>query len=111
MPVGYQTEEQLRQPPVGCPMGDGKILVLSCKYLHKGIDHIGLLNKVTEVISQQLNVNIHKLNIESNDGIFEGRIQLFVHDVDDVKSITTNLRKIDEIKTVTRIEKFEDQPN
>ena len=76
-----------------------------------GIYHIGLLNKVTEVISQQLNVNIHKLNIESNDGIFEGRIQLFVHDVDDVKSITTNLRKIDEIKTVTRIEKFEDQPN
>ena len=60
---------------------------------------------------RQLNVNIHKLNIESNDGIFEGRIQLFVHDVDDVKSITTNLRKIDEIKTVTRIEKFEDQPN
>ena len=33
------------------------------------------------------------------------------YDVDDVKSITTNLRKIDEIKTVTRIEKFEDQPN
>ena len=31
--------------------------------------------------------------------------------VDDVKSITTNLRKIDEIKTVTRIEKFEDEPN
>ena len=107
MSVGYQTEKQLWQPLVGCPMGNRKVLVLPCK----GIDHIGLLNKVTEIISQQLNVNIHKLNIESNDGIFEGRIQLFVHDVDDVKSITTNLRKIDEIKTVTRIEKFEDQPN
>lgn len=111
MPVGYQTEEQLRQPPVGCPMGDWKSLYFPVNIYIKGIDHIGLLNKVTEVISQQLNVNIHKLNIESNDGIFEGRIQLFVHDVDDVKSITTNLRKIDEIKTVTRIEKFEDQPN
>ena len=89
----------------------GKSLYFPVNIYIKGIDHIGLLNKVTEVISQQLNVNIHKLNIESNDGIFEGRIQLFVHDVDDVKSITTNLRKIDEIKTVTRIEKFEDQPN
>ena len=89
----------------------GKSLYFPVNIYIKGIDHIGLLNKVTEIISQQLNVNIHKLNIESNDGIFEGRIQLFVHDVDDVKSITTNLRKIDEIKTVTRIEKFEDQPN
>ena len=76
-----------------------------------GIDHIGLLNKVTEIISQQLNVNIHKLTIETNDGIFEGRIQLFVHDVDDVRTISTNLRKISEVKTVTRIEKFEDLPN
>ena len=89
----------------------GKSLYFPVNIYIKGIDHIGLLNKVTEIISQQLNVNIHKLNIESNDGIFEGRIQLFVHDVDDVKSITTNLRKIDEIKTVTRIEKFEDEPN
>ena len=72
--------------------------------------HIGLLNKVTEIISQQLNVNIHKLTIETNDGIFEGRIQLFVHDVDDVRTISTNLRKISEVKTVTRIEKFEDPP-
>ena len=76
----------------------GKSLYFPVNIYIKGIDHIGLLNKVTEIISQQLNVNIHKLNIESNDGIFEGRIQLFVHDVDDVKSITTNLRKIDEIK-------------
>ena len=42
---------------------------------------------------------------------FEGRIQLFVHDVDDVRTISTNLRKISEVKTVTRIEKFEDLPN
>ena len=62
-------------------------------------------------MSQQLNVNIHKLTIETNDGIFEGRIQLFVHDVDDVRTISTNLRKISEVKTVTRIEKFEDLPN
>ena len=74
----------------------------------KGIDGIGVLNQVTQVISQQLNVNIHKLNIESNDGIFEGRIQLYVHDVDDVNTICTNLKKINHIKKVTRIENFED---
>ena len=74
----------------------------------KGIDGIGVLNQVTQIISQQLNVNIHKLNIESNDGIFEGRIQLFVHDVDDVNTICENLKKLDSIKKVTRIENFDD---
>ena len=38
----------------------------------KGIDSMGLLNEVTQVISRQLNVNIRKLTIETNDGIFEG---------------------------------------
>lgn len=89
----------------------GKSLYFPVNLYIKGIDQIGLLNKVTDIISQQLNVNIHKLCIESNDGIFEGRIQLFVHDVNDVKAISTNLRKINEVKTVTRIEKFEDQPS
>ncbi len=76
----------------------------------KGIDHIGLLNKITCVISQQLNVNIHKLTIEGKDGIFEGRVQLLVHDVEDLKTLSTNLRKISEVKTVTRIENFDDKP-
>lgn len=70
----------------------------------KGIDGIGLLNEVTQVISRQLNVNIRNLNIETNDGIFEGRIQLYVHDVDDVRTICNNLKLIQNIKQVTRIE-------
>ena len=70
----------------------------------KGIDSIGLLNEITQVISRQLNVNIRKLDIETNDGIFEGKVQLYVHDVDDVKAICDNLRKIQNIKSVTRVE-------
>ena len=70
----------------------------------KGIDSVGLLNEITQVISRELNVNIPKLNIETNDGIFEGKIQLYVHDVDDVKKICNNLRKINQIKAVTRVE-------
>ena len=70
----------------------------------KGIDAVGLLNEVTQVISRQLNVNIRKLDIETTDGIFEGRIQLYVHDVDDVRTICNNLKQIQNIKQVTRIE-------
>ena len=70
----------------------------------KGIDNMGLLNEVTQVISRQLNVNIRKLTIETDDGIFEGKIQLWVHDVDDVKTICNNLKKIQNIKQVSRVE-------
>ena len=51
-----------------------------------------------------MNVNIRKLAIETNDGIFEGKIQLWVHDAEDVRAICSNLKKIQNIKQVTRVE-------
>ncbi|NDV57221.1 bifunctional (p)ppGpp synthetase/guanosine-3',5'-bis(diphosphate) 3'-pyrophosphohydrolase [Bacteroides sp. 519] len=70
----------------------------------KGIDRVGLLSDITQVISWQLNVNIRKVNIETIDGIFEGKVQLYVHDVDDVKELISKLRKISNVKEVTRVE-------
>lgn len=69
----------------------------------KGIDRIGLLNEVTEILSRKLDVNIHKLKIEVDNGIFEGDIQLYVHDVDDVNTIISNLKNVKNIKSVSRI--------
>jgi GTP pyrophosphokinase len=89
----------------------GKSVYFPVNIYLKGIDRIGLLNEVTQVISQQLNVNIHKLSIESNDGIFEGHIQLYVHDVEDVQVLIANLKKVNDVKFVTRTEKYEDIPN
>ncbi len=65
---------------------------------------MGLLNEITQIISRQLNVNIRKLEMETTDGIFEGKVQIYVHDVEDVKAICNNLRKIKNIKEVTRVE-------
>ncbi len=69
----------------------------------KGIDDLGLLNEITQIISRQFNVNIHKLTIESNEGIFEGRIELYVYDVDDVKTLCASLRQLKNIQSVTRV--------
>lgn len=69
-----------------------------------GIDSVGIMSDVTQVISRQLNVNIRKLNVETNDGIFEGKIQLYVHDVDDVKRLITKLQKVPNVKKVNRVE-------
>ena len=104
--LGYIDEQNRvvihkRQCPVATRHKDLSFLVTI--YI-KGIDSMGLLNEVTQVISRQLNVNIRKLTIETNDGIFEGKIQLYVHDVDDVRSICNNLKQIQNIKQVVRIE-------
>ena len=68
-----------------------------------GIDDMGVLHEITTIISQQLNANIQKMHLESNNGIFEGTFWINVHDVDDVKNICDNLKKIKNIKTIARI--------
>ena len=68
-----------------------------------GIDNIGVIHEITAIIYRQLNVNIQKMNYESNNGIFEGTFWLHVHDVQDVKNICDNLKKMSCIKTVARI--------
>ena len=102
-PIAAQLKTSFGNRLLAVEWETGKALNFPVNVYIKGIDGIGVLNQVTQVISQQLNVNIHKLNIESNDGIFEGRIQLYVHDVDDVNTICTNLKKIDHIKKVTPV--------
>ena len=69
----------------------------------KGIDGMGVLHEITTIIYQQLNANIQKMQIESKNGIFEGTFWINVHDVDDVKNICENLKKIQNIKTIARI--------
>ena len=88
----------------------GKALEFPVNLYIKGIDTMGILHQIGDIVSEQLNVNIRKIFIETMDGLFEGHIQLYVHDVEDVKTIITNLRKIDEMKEVVRVEKFEDKP-
>ena len=69
----------------------------------KGIDRIGLLNEVTNVISRQMNVNIHTVNITCDDDIFDGKIEIRVHDREDVRLLIDNLKKISGLQEVSQI--------
>ena len=69
----------------------------------QGIDRVGMLLDISQIISNQMNVNIHRLTITTEDGMFDGSVELRVHDRDDVKEIMTNLRKIEDLKDVTQI--------
>ncbi|MDR1499939.1 MAG: TGS domain-containing protein, partial [Tannerellaceae bacterium] len=69
----------------------------------KGIDTLGVLNMITKIISDEYNVNIQRLLIEAKDGVFEGKIKLKVHDVEDIQRLCVTLSKIKNIKSVGRV--------
>ncbi|MDR1623407.1 MAG: RelA/SpoT family protein [Tannerellaceae bacterium] len=69
----------------------------------QGIDSLGVLNMITKIISNDFNVNIQRLLIEAKDGVFEGRIKLKVHDVEDIQRLCLTLSKIKNIKSVGRV--------
>ena len=68
-----------------------------------GIDRRGLVNEVTQVISNQLSVDIRKLMFSSDDGIFEGTIELRVHDREDVRQIIDKLKEVDNLKEISQV--------
>ena len=69
----------------------------------RGIDRKGLLMDVAEVITNQFDLNIKKITISTEDGIFDGLIDLKVHDRDDVTVIMESLKKINDLQEVQQI--------
>jgi GTP pyrophosphokinase len=68
----------------------------------RGIDKVGLLNSISHYISEVLGVNMRKVYLGSEDGIFEGYIELLVHDKEVLDSIIENLGRIDGIQKIVR---------
>ena len=65
------------------------------------------MNNITKVISAQMNVNIKSVNIESNDGLFEGEITLKIHNVSFLNALIKKLKKIEGVKTIERSYKLD----
>jgi GTP pyrophosphokinase len=68
-----------------------------------GIDRRGMVNDVTRVISNQLSLDIRRLTFTTEDGIFDGSIDLRVHDREDVKEIIDKLKEVDDLKEISQI--------
>ena len=70
----------------------------------RGIDRIGILMELSQVITGELNINIRELHIQSHDGIFEGRISLYVKNIKDLRMIMEKVRRIKGVEQVNRVE-------
>ncbi|MCA6448941.1 MAG: bifunctional (p)ppGpp synthetase/guanosine-3',5'-bis(diphosphate) 3'-pyrophosphohydrolase [Chitinophagaceae bacterium] len=69
-----------------------------------GLDDVGVINKITNVISGDLRINIAGLTIESREGLFEGTIKVFVHDKEELEELVLRLKELNGIQTVDRFE-------
>src|SRR5690606_14946208 len=66
----------------------------------KGIDRIGIVNRLTEIVSNQQNVNMKSISFETEDGIFEGNITVLVYDTEHLNQL---MRKIEQVEGVQRV--------
>ena len=69
-----------------------------------GMDDVGVVNKITNLISGELRINIAAINIESKEGLFEGTIKLFVHDKDELDILVNKIKTLNGIHSVDRFD-------
>ncbi len=67
-----------------------------------GIDQFGLVNKITEIISNQENVNMKSISFDTEDGIFEGRIKVMVLDTEHLEQLSAKFEEVEGVKRVLR---------
>ena len=69
-----------------------------------GLDDVGVINKITNLISGELKININALTIEAKDGLFEGNIKVYVHDKDELEELVEHVKKLPGIESEDRFD-------
>ncbi len=69
-----------------------------------GIDSIGIISTITDVVSKNLQVNMKSITVESNEGVFEGKISLFIYDTEHLEKLMQKIREALPLVKVQRIE-------
>ncbi|MFO7934317.1 MAG: HD domain-containing protein [Bacteroidales bacterium] len=69
-----------------------------------GLDELGIVSNISDVISKDLQVNMRSISIDSNDGMFEGRITLFVKDTQHLEALKRKLKKVKGVMSIKRLD-------
>lgn len=78
------------------------------RLLLEGFDRLGIVNQVTNIISNENNINMRSVQFETNDGIFKGELFLYIHNTDDLNNLIAQLKTIKGIENVSRIKNLND---
>ncbi|MBL7736327.1 MAG: bifunctional (p)ppGpp synthetase/guanosine-3',5'-bis(diphosphate) 3'-pyrophosphohydrolase, partial [Chitinophagaceae bacterium] len=67
-----------------------------------GLDDVGVIHKITNLISGELKININAMTIEAKEGLFHGNVKIYVHDKEELDMLADRLKKLPGIETVDR---------
>jgi GTP diphosphokinase / guanosine-3',5'-bis(diphosphate) 3'-diphosphatase len=67
-----------------------------------GLDDVGVIHKITNLVSGEMKINISALTVEAKEGVFQGNIKLFVHDKEELEELVIRLKKLPGIQRVDR---------
>jgi len=70
-----------------------------------GLDDVGVIQKITNVISKDLKVNMRSISIDASEGIFKGHIMVYVDDTKQLQKLINKLKKVDGIISASRFDK------
>ena len=68
----------------------------------RGIDKMGILNKISQFVSLTMEINIREIHLSGKDGLMDGYIEMLVHDKNNLEAMIKGLRKIDGVQDVVR---------
>jgi GTP pyrophosphokinase len=74
----------------------------------EGFDRVGIVSQVTNIISNENNINMRSVQFDTTDGIFKGELFLYIHNTDDLNNLISQLKKIKGIENVSRIKNLND---
>ncbi|MEX0968654.1 MAG: bifunctional (p)ppGpp synthetase/guanosine-3',5'-bis(diphosphate) 3'-pyrophosphohydrolase [Bacteroidia bacterium] len=75
-----------------------------------GFDSLGIVSRITDIVSKELKVNMQSITVESKDGAFEGSIILLIYDTEHLEQLIQKIKKISGIDTVSRFDVEETLP-
>lgn len=78
------------------------------RLLLEGFDRMGIVSQVTNIISNENNINMRSVQFDTTDGIFRGELFLYIHNTEDLNNLIAQLKKIKGIENVSRIKSLND---
>lgn len=103
-PVAMKLKANFGERIISAEWATHKVLSFPAIIEIKGIDGVGILLKILKVISDEHAVNVHKVDVETSDGIFGGKLHLYVHDVEDINNLCMNILKVNGVESVNRVD-------
>ncbi len=102
-PIALKLQSSFGERILSCEWASSRTLSFPATLEIRGIDAMGILHQVTQIFTA-FSLNIRKISLETKDGLFEGILEVYVHDVDDVNRLCGMILNVKGVKEVRRIE-------